>query len=74
MGKCKKRTLNKPSFETKLNREDAILYIVQQVKKDKLDRKCRDYISLFGITSEELTEAGAAYEEVKFLRRYMIEL
>jgi len=71
MGKCKKRTLNKPVFEKKLSREDAIRYIVEKVHENGVDSVCKQYLSLFCITPEELTEAGAAYEEVVVLSRLM---
>ncbi|MCR5260702.1 MAG: hypothetical protein K6C94_02570 [Candidatus Gastranaerophilales bacterium] len=71
MGKCKKRTLNKPVLEKKLSRESAIEYIVEKVRGNCIDNVSKQYLSLFCITPEELTEAGAAYEEVLVLSRFM---
>ena len=36
-----------------------------------LDKETKDVLTLFGITPEELTEAGATYEEVLVLKRHM---
>lgn len=71
MGKCKKRTLNKPLLETSLSRNDAINYIIKQIRNNKLDNEAKNLLTLFGINPEELTEAGATYEEVLILKRHM---
>ena len=71
MGKCKKRTLNKPLTEKTLSRESAIELIIKQIKKNYLDTECKNLLTLFGISPEELTEAGATYEEVMVLKRFM---
>lgn len=71
MGKCKKRTLNKPILEGSLSRKDAIDLIIHKIQSDILDKETKDVLTLFGITPEELTEAGATYEEVLVLKRHM---
>lgn len=71
MGKCKRRTLNKPVLESNMSREDAVKHIIRQVKNNELDTETKKLLSLFGITTEELSEAGATYEEVIVLKRYM---
>ncbi len=71
MGKCKKRTLNKPLTEKTLSRESAIELIIKQIKQNYLDTEGKNLLTLFGISPEELTEAGATYEEVMVLKRFM---
>ena len=71
MGKCKKRTLNRPLTEKTLSRDSAIALIIEQIKHKHLDKECKNLLTLFGISPEELTEAGATYEEVMVLKRFM---
>lgn len=71
MGKCKKRTLNKSVMPAILTREDAVCSIIQNLRDEKFDTKTKKLLSLFGITPEELTEAGATYEEVLVIKRFM---
>ncbi len=71
MGKCKKRTLyNSNADSTKyMTREEAVSSIFKTFnKKQKINiRKAVETISLFGITSEELSEAGVSYENLQAL-------
>ena len=71
MGKCIKRTLrNSINDSTKyMTREDAVSSVFKIFnKKNKIDfKRAIDTISLFGITAEELSEAGVAYENLKIL-------
>ena len=71
MGKCKRRTLTKPVLTSNLKREDAIKQIVEKIRLNKLDTETKKLLSLFGITPEELTEAGATYEEAIILKKHM---
>ena len=43
-------------------REEAVKKAVKSLKKHDVNE---DLITLFGLSSEELLEAGASYEEVK---------
>ena len=71
MGKCKKRTLyNSNNDSTKfMTREEAVSDIFKILnKKQKINfKRAVDTISLFGITAEELSEAGVSYENLKAL-------
>lgn len=63
MGKSKKRSLalginNKIS---NLSREDAIKQILDNINNKQ---EAIELITLFGVTAEELLEAGALYEDV----------
>lgn len=70
MGKCKKRTLRKSSSYF-MTREEAVnnvfKTISKTIKKDGDYKKVLDTISLFGITAEELSEAGVPYENLAAL-------
>ena len=70
MGKCKKRILNKNSddFGSILKRNDVIIDIITDIKSNKLSDRTQKLISLFGITAEELSEAGASIEELSFVK------
>lgn len=71
MGKCKRRTLTKPVLKSNIKREDAIKEIVEKIQANMLDAEAKKLLSLFGITPEELTEAGATYEEAIILKKHM---
>ncbi len=63
MGKAKKRSLalginNKLS---NLTRDEAITQIVHNIEQKQ---EAIELITLFGVTAEELLEAGASYEDV----------
>ena len=70
MGKCKKRTLTKKTTPYFMTREEAVssVFNIFNSKTDKIDMKSAlDTISLFGLSAEELSEAGVAYENLKAL-------
>ena len=71
MGKCIKRTLyNSNNDSTKyMTREDAVSSVFNILnKKQKINiKKAINTISLFGITAEELSEAGVSYENLQAL-------
>jgi len=67
MGKAFKRGMNKSKnnlFES-LSREEAVNKVVKGLKNPTKNDKVEDLITLFGLSSEELLENGASYEEVK---------
>ena len=67
MGKALKRGMNKSKnnpFST-LSREDAINKVVKGLRNTNNNENVEDLITLFGLSSEELLENGASYEEVK---------
>ncbi len=70
MGKCKKRTfynINNDSTRY-MTREDAVSNVFKMFNKQKINiKKAVETISLFGITSEELSEAGVSYENLSAL-------
>ncbi len=67
MGKAFKRGMNKSKnnpFST-LSREEAIGKVVKGLHGTSKNENIEDLITLFGLSSEELLENGASYEEVK---------
>ena len=69
MGKCKKRTLYKTNSSYFMTRETAVNSVFRMFTENKnFDiKKAIDTISLFGISAEELSEAGVPYENLKAL-------
>lgn len=74
MGKCKKRTLHKTNSSYFMTRETAVNNVFNMIKDSKKKSKNNfdfknaiDMISLFGISAEELSEAGVPYENLKAL-------
>lgn len=68
MGKAKRRSIAKGKYDQLANlaREDAVKIAVSKIQqKESPD----EIITLFGLTAEELLEAGADYEAVKSLGR-----
>ncbi len=70
MGKSKQRSFRKckPYSSQIMTREDTIKKIVKHFGSNNFDRDVKNMISLFGISAEELSEAGATYEELKACR------
>lgn len=69
MGKCKRRNGNKPVLEHTLTRESVISEVVYRLKNNSVDDEIKKMLLLFGISEDELTEAGATYEEVVGLKK-----
>lgn len=65
MGKAKKRIIYKGKNQqfTNISRADAIKDVVRMLKEG--DKEAYSLITLFGMTAEEVLEAGANYEAVK---------
>lgn len=73
MGKAKKRNFHScskvnPVLTGKLKREDAVLQVIERLKSNDFSEETKDIITLFGISAEELAEAGAAYEDLVALK------
>lgn len=65
MGKSKKRIIYKGKNQqfTNLSREEAIKMAVDMLNSS--EKEVYSLITLFGLTAEEMLEAGASYEAVK---------
>lgn len=80
MGKAKKRNFQNciNSSDTlsvlpqNCRREEAINYIMQKIEEHDFGAQTKDMIGLFGITEEELSEAGATFEDLKALKSVFI--
>lgn len=73
MGKAKKRILHKTNSSLYMTREKAVLQISKSMMiNDKGERqKVEKLVSLFGLSAEELSEAGMGYEYLKSLEGIM---
>ena len=71
MGKCKRRTLYKSNTSYFMTREKAVNNVfrifAENSKKNFDFKKAMDTISLFGLSAEELSEAGLSYENLRAL-------
>ena len=70
MGKCKRRTMHKANSSYFMTRQEAINDIFKTIKNSKEKAGIKNVlktISLFGISTEELSEAGLPYENIKAL-------
>ena len=70
MGKAKQRIMNKGKkipYMFDMTRHQAIDFVVKELVARPTSIKAKKMISLFGLQSEELTEAGAGYECVSVL-------
>lgn len=65
MGKAKKRSiyLGKNDQFSRLTRNEAVDTVIELLKQD--NKEAYSLITLFGLSAEELLEAGADYEIVK---------
>jgi hypothetical protein len=73
MGKSKKRIFNKntDSKGSILKRDSIINQILSDIRCNNLTEQTKSFITLFGITMEELAEAGAQYEELSAVKHLM---
>ncbi|HIQ88992.1 TPA: hypothetical protein IAA68_04110 [Candidatus Galligastranaerophilus faecipullorum] len=69
MGKAKKRILHKTNSSLYMTRESALNEVFSMIKKPKRESRVQalDLITLFGLSAEELSEAGVPYENIKAL-------
>ncbi len=67
MGKAKRRSiaLGRHNQISNLSRNDAVISVVEKLSKQE---DVSELITLFGLSAEELLEAGANYEDIKSLR------
>lgn len=65
MGKAKKRSFQLGIYNqfSSLSREDAVKEVVKLLEENS--READNLITLFGMSAEEILEAGASYEAVK---------
>ncbi len=73
MGKSKKRTLTKNINKNPviLKRDGVIEKIISDIQNNNISDDTIKYTNLFGITIEELSEAGAKYEELSAVKHLL---
>ena len=66
MGKAKKRILHKTNSNLYMTRETAVSRVVEILENSKeySSETASDIITLFGLSAEELSEAGLPYENL----------
>lgn len=84
MGKAKKRNFHNciktggnpngsiSNLPPAFSRKEAIKRIIENIKANYCGEETKDIITLFGISAEELAEAGAAYEDLIVLKSAFI--
>ena len=73
MSKSKKRILhgNKDYERLSYSREEAVTFVTNSIKNRHFDKEAKNILSLFGISGEELSEAGLSWEELKVISPYI---
>ena len=74
MGKSKRRNFYKSTdnIGMVLKRDNVIAEIISDIKFNKITEQTKKNISLFGISIEEIFEAGADYEDLSALKHLFI--
>lgn len=70
MGKCKKRMDAKArntKFQMQITRKEALNQVQKELDNDPASISAKKMISLFGLSAEELSEAGVNYEVLRAL-------
>lgn len=69
MGKAKKRILHKTNSNLYMTRESAVSKVSDIIKKSIMSetRTVSSLITLFGLSAEELSEAGVPFENLMAL-------
>lgn len=73
MGKAKKRILHKTNSNLYMTRESAVSKVSEIIKRSiiKESHTVTGLITLFGLSAEELSEAGVPYENLVALSAIM---
>ena len=73
MSKSKKRILhrNKDYAPLSCSRKEAVAFVTNSIKTKHFDKEAKSILSLFGISGEELSEAGLSWEELNVISSYI---
>lgn len=75
MGKSKKRILHKTNSLLNLTREEALSQVAKHLEDiicdEKQKEEAKKLITLFGLSAEELSEAGVGYEHLKSMENFI---
>lgn len=55
-----------------MSRKQAVEEIIERINSSDFGPDTKDIIGLFGISAEELSEAGASYEDLKALGQIIL--
>ena len=74
MGKSKKRIFNRNTDEKGilLKRNKAVQNVLESIHSNNITEETKKLICLFGISSEELLEAGAEFEDISAFQNLFI--
>lgn len=74
MGKSKKRNLlrNNEKTGSVIKRQNVVSDVITAIRKNNVSDEIIGLISLFGITADELSEAGASFEELSAVQNVII--
>lgn len=70
MGKCKQRLIaraKKNKFQLHFTRQDALANVIEDLSVNPASISAKNMITLFGLSAEELSEAGLSYEVLRSL-------
>ena len=70
MGKCKQRLkarARNEKYQLMITRQEALNTVFQELHDDPTCISAKKLITLFGLTAEELAEAGVTYEVLRSL-------
>lgn len=70
MGKSKQRIIARAKndrFQMNFTRQDALSNVIDDLFHDPASSSAKNIITLFGLTAEELSEAGVSYEVLRSL-------
>ncbi len=73
MGKAKKRNFNKNTdiIGSVIKRKTVVDDVICAIKNNNFSTDIKNNITLFGITAEELLEAGASIEEISAVKNVL---
>ena len=73
MSKSKRRILhrNKDNVLINCSREEAVRFVTSSIKSKNFNTDAKKMLSLFGISGEELLEAGLNWEELKVISSFL---
>ena len=73
MSKSKRRILhgNKNYTPLSYSRAEAVSFVTNSIKTKHFDKNAQNILTLFGISGEELSEAGLSWEELKGISPYL---
>lgn len=75
LGKCKQRLIAKAKNEKtqlQITRTEAVKRVYKELSENPSSISAKNMISLFGLTAEELSEAGITYEILRSLDGFII--